>query len=199
LPRRGRYLLPEQRLSTVSAGVTRPSSLLLAHAPGQHPPLDFGFPYFDRSLQVATSPCWTMALPDVISAVLAQAPGSVPRHDRAVLVSVTSHSASASPEGQEDRLVKHPATQLSAGEVFRGCNHSLMFRLLCLLGPLAAQTVRARCPCGLRAVYTGLYPRRCRSRAPASLRVRIRTIDTTGLVRATARTHLLDRSLVGCS
>jgi len=28
------------------------------------------FPYFDRSLQVATSPCWKMALPDVISAIL---------------------------------------------------------------------------------------------------------------------------------
>jgi hypothetical protein len=85
------------------------------------------------------------------------------------------------------------------GEKFRGCNHSLMFRLPCLLGPLAAPTVRARCPFGLRAVYTGQYPRRCRSRAPVSLRVRIRTIDTAGLVRALALTHLLDRSLVGCS
>lgn len=85
------------------------------------------------------------------------------------------------------------------GGIFRGCNHSLMFRLPCLLGPLAAQTARVRCPSGLRALYTGQYPRRYRSRAPASLRVRIRTIDTAGLVRAIARTHLLDRSLVGCS
>ena len=85
------------------------------------------------------------------------------------------------------------------GRIFRGCNHSVMFRLPCLLGPLAARTVRARCPSGLRALYTGQYPRRCRSRAPVSLRVRIRTIDTAGLVRALALTHLLDRSLVGCS
>jgi hypothetical protein len=85
------------------------------------------------------------------------------------------------------------------GGIFRGCNHSVMFRLPCLLGPLAAQTIRAQCPFGLRAVYTGQYPRRCRSRAPVSLRVRIRTIDTAGLVRAIALTHLLDRSLVGCS
>ena len=46
---------------------------------------------------------------------------------------------------------------------------------------------------------SGRYPRRYRSRAPASLRVRIRTIDTAGLVRAIALTHLLDRSLVGYS
>jgi hypothetical protein len=92
------------------------------------------------------------------------------------------------------------------GGVFRGCNHSVMFRLPCLFGPLAAQTVRARCPSGLRGLCSGLrglctgqYPRRRRSRAPASLRVRIRTIDTAGLVRAIALTHLLDRSLVGCS
>lgn len=85
------------------------------------------------------------------------------------------------------------------GGKFRGCNHSLMFRLPCSLGPPTAQTVRAQCPFGLRAVYTGQYPRRRRSRAPASLRVRIRTIDTAGLVRAIALIHLLDRSLVGCS
>ena len=85
------------------------------------------------------------------------------------------------------------------GGRFRGCNHSLMFRLPCLLGPLAAPTVRALSPCGLRAVYTGQYPRPCRPQAPASLRVRIRTIDTAGLVWAIALTHLLDRSLVGCS
>ncbi len=85
------------------------------------------------------------------------------------------------------------------GGIFRGCNHSVMFRLPCLLGPPTAQTVRARCPFGLRALYTGQYPCPYGSRAPASLRVRIRTIDTAGLVRAIALPHLLDRSLVGCS
>ena len=85
------------------------------------------------------------------------------------------------------------------GGIFRGCNHSMMFRLPCSLGPPTAQTARARCPFGLRAVYTGQYPCPYGPRAPASLRVRIRTIDTAGLVWASALTHLLDRSLVGCS
>ena len=39
------------------------------------------FPYFDRSLQVTVSPCWKMALPDVISAILVWVLGSLPRHD----------------------------------------------------------------------------------------------------------------------
>ena len=69
----------------VSVGVTQPSSLFLAHAPDHNPPDDFGFPYFDRSSQVATSPCWKMVLPDVISAIFVWALGSVPRHDPTVL------------------------------------------------------------------------------------------------------------------
>jgi hypothetical protein len=54
-------------------------------------------------------------------------------------------------------------------------------------------------PFSLVAVYTGQYLHRYRPQAPASLRVRIRTIDTTGLAGAHAHAHLLDRSLVGCS
>jgi len=34
---------------------------------------------FGRSLQVAVSPCWKMALPDVISAVCVRSPGPLPR------------------------------------------------------------------------------------------------------------------------
>jgi len=64
-----------------------------------------------------------------------------------------------------------PATQLCAGAVFRGCNHSLMFRLRYSLGPQSAPTFRALCPCRRWAVYTALNPRRYRSRAAASLRV----------------------------
>ncbi len=35
--------------------------------------------YFGRSWQVAVSPCWKMALPDVISAVCVKTPGPLPR------------------------------------------------------------------------------------------------------------------------
>jgi hypothetical protein len=62
-----------------SEGVTPPSSLISTHAPDQTPPADFGCPYFGRSSQVAVSPCWKMALPDVISTVCVKALGPVPR------------------------------------------------------------------------------------------------------------------------
>jgi len=56
---------------TTSESITPPSSLILAHAPDQNPLVDFGCPYFNESLQVAASPCWEMAFPDIISAILA--------------------------------------------------------------------------------------------------------------------------------
>ena len=63
----------------LSEGVTPPSSLVRTHATDQNPPADFGCTYFGRSLQVAVSPCWKMALPDVISAVCVKALGPLPR------------------------------------------------------------------------------------------------------------------------
>lgn len=51
-----------------SEDVTPPSSLLRAHAPDHPPPSAFSLSLGDESSQVAASPCWTMALPDVISA-----------------------------------------------------------------------------------------------------------------------------------
>ncbi len=60
----------------------------------------------------------------------------------------------------------------SCGMCSRGCNHSFIFRLPCLLGPPTALTVRTLSSFGHRAVYTGQDSRRYRSRAPASLRVR---------------------------
>jgi hypothetical protein len=56
---------------TTSEGATPLSSLILAHAPDQVPPVVFGCPYYNRSLQVVASPCWKVALPDIISAILA--------------------------------------------------------------------------------------------------------------------------------
>ncbi len=53
-----------------SEGITPPSSLLRAHASDQDPPVSFSFRLVSRSLQVAASPCWEMAFPDVISTIL---------------------------------------------------------------------------------------------------------------------------------
>ena len=65
--------------SISSEGVTLPSSLIRTHASDQIPPADFRFSLFGRSLQVAVSPCWEMALPDVISTICAKSLGPVPR------------------------------------------------------------------------------------------------------------------------
>jgi len=51
--------------STTSADSTRPSSLVRTHGPDRSPPSDF-VSLYAASLQVATSPCCTTALPDVI-------------------------------------------------------------------------------------------------------------------------------------
>ena len=51
-------------------GITLPSSLIRAHAPDQLPPTHFGLSLARGSLQVAASPCWDLAFPDVISASL---------------------------------------------------------------------------------------------------------------------------------
>jgi hypothetical protein len=64
--------------------------LLRTHAPDRHPPGGFSLPYSVRSLQVVPSPCCTTALPDIISAILAWALGSLPRHVSTLRLSVTS-------------------------------------------------------------------------------------------------------------
>jgi hypothetical protein len=58
-------------ICVTSEEATPPSSLLLTHAPDQNPLAGFGCPYSDESLQVVASPCWEMALPDIISTILA--------------------------------------------------------------------------------------------------------------------------------
>ena len=67
-----------------------------------------GFPEFGlyRSWQVAASPCWMWALPDVISAVCPWALGPVPRRDLPVRLLVSSRSTSASHHGIGVRLAK---------------------------------------------------------------------------------------------
>ena len=64
--------LPRSRdLSCIaSEGATPPSSLLRTHAPDPHPPSSSTSVSSGGSLQVVTSPCWMLALPDVVSACL---------------------------------------------------------------------------------------------------------------------------------
>ena len=85
-------------------GITPSSSLVRTHAPDQSPPRAFGFPLYTWSLQVVTSPCWSLALPDIISATLVQVLGSIPRRDLRLLVPISSPETPASPHGKQVRL-----------------------------------------------------------------------------------------------
>ena len=91
---------------TTSESITPPSSLILAHAPDQIPLADFGCPYFDGSLQVLTSPCWELALPDIISAILAQVLGPLPRSVLLMLLLASSQKTTASPQTPQVRHTK---------------------------------------------------------------------------------------------
>jgi hypothetical protein len=107
-----------------------------------------------QSLQVAACPCWEKALPDVISSISVEVLGPVPRRASSVLLPVSSRRASASPYVQEVRRAETPAMMAtSMTNQFRGCSHSLMFRLPHLLGPQVAPTAEAQGLQGSRAVY----------------------------------------------
>jgi hypothetical protein len=107
-----------------------------------------------QSLQVAACPCWEEALPDVISSICVEVCGPVPRRASAVRLPVSSRKTSASPYMQEVRRAETPAMiATSMTNRFRGCSHSVMFRLPHLLGPQVAPTAEAHSPLGSRAVY----------------------------------------------
>jgi hypothetical protein len=124
-----------------------------------------------ESLQVAACPCWEEALPDVVSSISMEVLGPVPRRASAVPWPVSSRRTSASPDVQEVRRAETSAMlATSMTNQFRGCSHSLMFRLPHLLGPQVAPTVEVQSLLGSRAVYatqrTCGYP----SRTVVSLR-----------------------------
>src|SRR5262245_47840088 len=108
-----------------------------------------------ESWQVAACPCWEEVLPDVVSSICVEVLGPVPRRASAVPLPVTSRRTSASPYMQEVRRAETPAMlATSMTNRFRGCSHSMMFRLPHLLGPQIAPTAEAQSLLGSRAVYT---------------------------------------------
>ena len=124
-----------------------------------------------ESVQVAACPCWEEVLPDVLSSLCGEVRGPVPRRASPVRLPVSSRRTSASPYMQEVRRAETPAMiATSMTNQFRGCSHSVMFRLPHLLGPQIAPTVEAQGLLGSRAVYatqsTCGYP----TRAVVSLR-----------------------------
>jgi len=88
---------PRVASSATSVGVTPPSSLIRPHASDQNPPAAYGSPSVGGSLQVAASPCWVVALPDVISADLSPDAWTPTPAAPMVHVLVSSHGTSAFP------------------------------------------------------------------------------------------------------
>jgi len=144
LPAAARCLASRQRALPLlhrSYGLMRQTKILLTA---------FGFALYGRSLQVAVSPCWKLALPDVISTICVKALGPVPRRvpndpvrlDALALgLDALIERTSASPQSRRTRHAKKfPCNATSTGRVFRGCSHSLMFRLPYSLGPPVAPT-----------------------------------------------------------
>jgi len=125
---------------TTSEGITPPSSLIQAHAPDQIPPTDFGSTSSGGSLQVVASPCWEMALPDVISAILTKVLGPLPRGVPPVHMLVSSRPTTASRKDSDVRHTNRPCNATSTGPTFRGCSQFVMFRLPRLLDPPVAPT-----------------------------------------------------------
>jgi hypothetical protein len=89
LPRSGRHPVPSRRalpLLRRSYGLMRQTKTL--------PPAPV--PLADGSLQVVASPCWEMALPDVVSDFHVQVLGPIPRDVLLVLIPVSSQETPAS-------------------------------------------------------------------------------------------------------
>jgi hypothetical protein len=111
--------------------------------------------WYGRLGRVPRAPGWAKALPEVISSISVEVRGPVPRRAAAVPLPVSSRRTSASPSGQEVRRAETPAMMAtSMTNRFRGCSHSVMFRLPHLRDPQVAPTAEARSPLGSRAVYT---------------------------------------------
>jgi len=106
-------------ICVTSEGATPPSSLILTHAPDQNPLVGFGCPYSDGSLQVVAGPCWEMALPDIISAILSRRVGigPLPRSVFPVHLPASPRKTTASPQTSQ---VRHTGLPLQ-------CNFNRVF------------------------------------------------------------------------
>jgi len=143
-------------------------------------------------LQVATDLCWSQDLPDIISAILCVGAWThTPPCSSGAHTHFFPEDSGLTSRETRSAHEKIPAMQLQQGAVFRGCNHSFIFRLPHSLGLQVAPTVAFTMPGG-QAVYTTPRPGSYPTRDVVSLRVRhgqLTRLDS----------HQLDCSLVGCS
>ena len=177
---------------TSSAGITLPSSLIRTHAPVLNPPTAYGHSLGRRVfagcrqslLGVGPSRRYLCeSFPTCLDPYPGCSCGALARSfpQDIGLPSVRTRSA-----------LGNTRTATSVRTQFRGCSHSLMFRLPYLLGPLIAPTITCTMHVRrlglIRHAEPGLLP----PQAVASLRARFGQLARLDL-------HQLDDSLVGCS
>jgi len=92
-------------------------------------------PLYRASLQVAASPCWTMVVPDVISACLSLDAWTFTPAVWWVPLPITSPPPSAFPQSSWVGSPRQSVQRLPNGRWCRSCSHSLMFRPRGLLPP----------------------------------------------------------------
>ena len=97
-------------------GVTPSSLLVRAHAPDHPPPRASARALCAGSLQVVASPCCEMALPDVISAILAQVLGPLPRRVLGCACPLLhrGHRSHPTLDGFDARIYPHTATSVGS-------------------------------------------------------------------------------------
>ena len=156
-----------------------------------HPSQRLGGPSYAGSSQVVASPCWEMALPDIISAILAQALGPIPRRVSRVHLPSPSSRAPASRHGNAFGTRKCPCNATSTGSRISGLQSFDYLQAPTLARPPDC-IHRSTFVRGGRAVYTTHRPGGYPFRDVASLRVRLGQLTRLDL-------HPLDCSLVGCS
>jgi hypothetical protein len=126
-----------------STGVTLSSTLIRAHVPDRVPLSNFSLSLSRESSQVAASPCCDTALPDVKLRIFPRMPGSLPRRSAGATPVIFPAFIGLPPVyiGSASRF--YPLNRLHSGWVFRGCNHSVMFRPPALLATPVAPTAEA--------------------------------------------------------
>jgi len=115
--RPGRYPLRRDILCHVSGHY---STFIATTSPCARPKASrrLQFSLYGGSLQVVAKPCWLMALPDVISAILVWALGPLPRSVPLVLIPVSSQRTTVYPLQPRGRHAKlSPQCNFNGGEI----------------------------------------------------------------------------------
>jgi len=119
-----------------SEGVAPPSSLIRTHAPDQNPPYRFRSPYTEGLCRLLSAPAGRWPFPTLSPQSVSRRLDPYPAAFLATLsVWTRSQDTGLAPVLTSSARENLPAMQLQQGGAFRGCSHSLMFRLPYLLGP----------------------------------------------------------------